>query len=550
MTRWTPRIVLPAALVALSSSGGSPAGTQTSPSSIVILTGQQASMPIPTLMEGAQSNTANSDIADQLFLRLAVPGPSLTTAGDHGFTPLLARSWTRRDSLTLAFEVDPRARWQDGAPVTSRDVVFTFGRARNPAVSPKLADLLRHIASVTAEDDHRVVIRFDQAYAEQLYDATYHVAPLPVHLLAALSAEEIRRAPFVEHPVGSGPYRWVRSVPGQFVELAANDQFFMGAPAIKRVIVRTAADQEARINLLLSGDADAMNYVSPPLTNLARVSSDRDLRLVPVPSPTVGYLLFNARDPADHTRPHPILSDREVRRAIILALDRRVLVRAVFGRYGEVPYGPASGILWIRHGAPKPLGFDRERARKMLGERGWMDHDGDGILDRAGRPLRLTLNLPNTSASRRELAQLVQEQLRQVGIGLELRQLEGPLWNERRNRGDFDLDFSAASQDPSPSGLVQSWSCDGGSNVGRYCDPGVDSLLERAVLGRGNPGDTWHEVLRRIEEDAPAVFLYAPTDVYAVRRRFGNVTIRPESSWLLLRDWTVGSPSSDRVAGY
>jgi ABC-type transport system substrate-binding protein len=143
-------------------------------------------MPIPTLMEGAQSNTANSDIADQLFLRLAVPGPSLTTAGDRGFTPLLARSWTRRDSLTLAFELDPRARWQDGAPVTSRDVVFTFGRARNPAISPKLADLLRHIASVTAEDDRRVVIRFDQAYAEQLYDATYHVAPLPVHLLAEL----------------------------------------------------------------------------------------------------------------------------------------------------------------------------------------------------------------------------------------------------------------------------------------------------------------------------------------------------------------------------
>ena len=119
MTRWTPRTVLAAPLIAYllgptlalwhpvqaaaQSSGG--------PATIVIVTGQVASLPIPTLMEGPQANVANSEIADQLFLHLAGLGPTLTTAGDRDFVPLLARRWERRDSVTLAFDLDPRATW-------------------------------------------------------------------------------------------------------------------------------------------------------------------------------------------------------------------------------------------------------------------------------------------------------------------------------------------------------------------------------------------------------------------------------------------------------
>ena len=83
------------------------------------------------------------------------------------------------------------------------------------------------------------------------------------------------------------------------------------------------------------------------------MTENPEIRLIPVPSPTLGFLLFNQRDPADTSRPHPILSDRDVRRAIILSLDRALLVRAVYGSYGEVPYGPASSVLWIRHGMPR-----------------------------------------------------------------------------------------------------------------------------------------------------------------------------------------------------
>ncbi len=545
----TARTATIAALALLLS--GIQAESQTSrkaATSIVIVTGGQATLPIPTLMEGGENSVGNLDVADQLFLRLADLGPKFQTSGDGGFVPGLARSWTRRDSITLAFDLDPRARWHDGTPVTSRDVVFTMDRARNPAIAPRLSDLLRQITSVTAEGTHRVVFRYARPYAEQLYDATFHVAPIPAHLLESLRPEEVAHSRFVSSPVGSGAYRWVRNLPGQFVELAAVPDFFLGKPKLDRVILRTATDPTARLNMLLSGQADAMDIIPPPPDNLRRVAADTNLRLISVPSSTVGYLLFNQRDPKNHARAHPILADIRVRRAITLGLDRAQLVQAVFGPHGVVPYGPVSQLLWIRQGAPAPEGPDIVKARRLLAATGWGDSDGDGTLDRGGRPLRLTLTLPSTSGIRRQMAQLIQEQLRRIGIQTDLQQLEFPVWNERRSAGDFDIDFSAASQDASPSGLTQGWTCTGGNNVAAYCNRRVDSLIQQAILGQADPAEVWHEALRQIEEDAPATFLYAPTFVYAVHKRYRSVTISPQSPWVTLRKWSV-SPASESGRG-
>jgi peptide/nickel transport system substrate-binding protein len=259
-----------------------------------------------------------------------------------------------------------------------------------------------------------------------------------------------------------------------------------------------------------------------------------------VPSPALGFLLFNQKDPQNPTRAHPILSDVRVRRAITLGLDRQLLIHAVFGSYAEVPYGPVSSILWIRNGAPKAARQDVEESKRLLAAAGWRDSDGDGIRDREGRPLTLGLSLPTTSAVRRKVAVLIQEQLRPLGIAVELQQAEFPLWMERRTAGKFDIDFAGTLQDPSPTGLTQGWACNGGTNVAKYCNPVVDSLFESAIRGsaKGDPNQPWIAALRQIEADAPATFLYAPYFVYAVKRRFRNVSIMPGSSWQLVREWS------------
>ena len=547
------RALLPALLLAVVPAGGLFAQGGV-PGSAVIILGQEPTTPIPTLT----GLGASLDVSNQLFLRLARLAPGLRTAGDSGFAPELAQRWSRRDSVTLVFDLDPRARWHDGRPVVANDVVTTLDRARDPASGGRYASLLTEIAGVRAEGTRRVVVSFRRRYAEQLYDAVFHVPPLPAHLVAAIPAESLATSRFAREPVGNGPYRWVRSAPGQLVELESVRGHFLGTPGIRRLVFRVVPDADARLNLLLSGDGDALEAVSPPVANLERIRAAGHLREVPVAGGNLGYVLFNQVDPADsaRSRPHPILGDVRVRQALVRALDRERMVRSVFGPYAAVPEGPTSQLWWIRSLAPPAWPTDTAAARRLLAEAGWRDSDGDGVLDRGGVPFALRFNVPAPSATRRLIALQMQEQLRPLGVRLDVQLLEGAVWQERRNRGDFDLDFASAVQDPSPSGIVNSWSCANAgrpfANVARYCNPAVDSLVSAARFGAADPAPPWRDVLLLIQADAPAIFLYAPATAFAVSSRYRDAVLRADSPWGDIRRWSVDPARAlprDRVTG-
>ena len=505
--------------------------------SAVIVMGQEPATPIPTLLNG----TANLAVSDLLFLRLARPGPGLATTDERAFEPQLARSWSRRDSLTLVFELDPRARWHDGVPVTSRDVLLSFARSRDSAVDAARALLLRHLGSVTAEGTSRVVFRFRRAYPEQFYDATFHVQPLPAHLVDSLPpGPRFAGSDFVKHPVGNGPYKWVRRDPGQRLELAANPDFFLGAPKIDRVVFLTARDPEAQINLLLDGTADIFEAV-PPVSGPVRLAANPGIRVVTVPSLAVLYLLFNERANGNRDRPHPILGDVDIRRAIAMGIDRLNIARSTYGRFALPADAPVAQAHWTHGLVPRGQGYDPGGARALLARKGWADRNGDGVLDKDGVPLALRLSIPATSATRAIMAPQIQEQLRRIGIRVEIDRLDFPLFIERRGKGEFDLDLSAAVMDPSPSGIVQSWSCAGrrGSNVGWYCNAGLDSLLDGAISSPRSGPKQWQAAYARLQADVPAVFLASPASSFAVHARYRNVVLRPESFYGDLWRWSV-----------
>ena len=537
------RTLRPAAILLVlgSTSAAAAAHSQgaTRQETVVIVGGQEPASPIPTLFANSASNKAVSDL---LFLPLARLGPENITSGDKGFVPQLARSWTRRDSLTLVFEMDRRARWQDGTPVTARDAALAINLARDPAVDAQSALLLRLVAEATATDDSHLVVRFTEAYDEQLYDAVYHVSPLPAHLVDTIPRGALARSAFAAAPVGNGPYRWARRVPKQQLELTAYDQFFLGKPGPRRVLYLTVGDAEAQLNLLLSGDADVL-AAPGTVSSVARVTADKRLRVYPMPTTTVGYLSFNQRDPADLGRPHPILSDPAVRSAIVRALDRRGMVQATFGPWASVPEGPVPQLSWIRDPGFRPAAADPASARAQLRARGWTDSDGDGVLDKAGKPLALGLNYPSQNAARGQLALQIQEQLRQVGIRIDINRLDGPVWVERRDRGEFDLDFAQGTMDPSPAGMVQSWSCAGrgGANKAHYCDPKVDSLLALALRApRKEALALYRQAVRTIVADAPAAFIYTLTTPMAVNARIRQVELIPMAPWSALWRWAPG----------
>lgn len=535
----THRLLLAAALAGalFTPTGRARAQGAKDPATLAIAFARDPIAPVPTLWN---NSAYNREVSDLIFLRLADLGPEMRTSGDNGFVPRLARKWERRDSLTLVFELDPRARWHDGKPVTPADVIFGFHRARDPLLSAQIATLLRRIQSVTAEGDRRVVVKFTERYSEQLYDAVYHALPLPAHLLAGIPAESLATSSFVAKPVGNGPYRYSRRVPNQLVELTENSGFFLGRPKIRRVLFLVAPDPEARVNMILSGSADAVDNIAS-FNNASRLEKLPGFQYYPQPGLNLAYLGLNQRNPADLSKPHPILGDVAVRRALTLAIDRQGIARANYGAYTNAPGGPVSAIVGRGLDVPAPPAYDTATAAKLLAEQGWIDHDGDGIRDKNGKPLSLEFMVPAPAPVRVVIAGRLQESFRNLGIDLRVDVLEGATWSERHAAGQFDIEFAGANQDPTPSGLTQSWTCAGigGSNSIGYCNPVFDSLLTRAILAQTDAPGLWRAALTQIASDYPAIFVAAPVTLYAVSRRFSNVSLFPGSAWANVWQWSI-----------
>jgi peptide/nickel transport system substrate-binding protein len=504
------------------------------PGTVIIATASEAPTPVPTLYS---NDVQSREIGDQLFLRLAEPGRIMRTDDESNFEPRLAKSWSHRDSVTLVFELDPRARWQDGVPFTAEDVVFTINRARDPATDAQIAGLLKHITAVEAEGEHRVVFHFDRRYPEQLYDATFHQPPLPAHLVKSIAAADLAKSEFVAHPIGNGPFRWVRRIPEQkAIELVADTAFFLGRPGIGRVIFEAVPDAEARANLLQAGEVDAIDNVYQ-LPNAAALLALPGFQQVPMVTFSIGFMVMNQRDPADTSRPHPILADPAVRRALTEALDREALAHTGYGSSAVAPPGPVSQGLWVFDRRLARFGYDTAAARRDLAKAGWTDHDGDGVLDRNGKPLRLALMLVSSAAPRRRMGEQAQEMFRRIGVDLQLLVVERGEYIDRRNAGQYDLEFLSSNQDPTPSGLTQTWQC-GGLNTAHYCDPVFDSLTQAAIFS-SKSAPAWRKALERIIDDAPAIWVYSPTFVGLIHQRFTNVSMRPQSTWVDLWRWRL-----------
>src|SRR3989442_14017785 len=280
-----------------------------------------------TLLPPSSEDIVASDIDEQLFLKLADVGMSENTLGDEDFQPLLAQKWEWDGPLTLVFHLDPRARWQDGPPVTAADVEFTFNAYNDSAVGSPYRPKLPRIASVTQRDSLTAVFRFKERYPEMFYDAVYHMRILPAHLLRPVPRDQWRTAPFGRLPVGDGPYRFVRWQPAQSIELVADSTFFLGRPGVRRLIWRFTPNLQVAVQQVIADQADIREQLVTP-DNVKRARDARQLAIYPFRGSVYTFLSFNQRAADDTTKPHPIFGDREVRRALAMAVDRASLLKS------------------------------------------------------------------------------------------------------------------------------------------------------------------------------------------------------------------------------
>ena len=228
-----------------------------------------------------------------------------------------------------------------------------------------------------------------------------------------------------------------------------------------------------------------------------------------------------------------------------MTVDRAALVHTVFGDMAKVPPGPMSQLFWIWDPETRELAHDSARAARSLTRLGWVDSDGDGIRDRDGHPLAFRLLVPTTSAVRRQYARFLQEQFRTMGIDVQLDEVDFSVFNERARAGRFDALIQVWNTDPTPSsGIPESWTRAGfgRSNYGRYENPAFERLVDRAVASAASRDEakrTWRAAIEIMNQDAPAIFLFATENYAAVHKRIVDVRIRPDSWLALVRTWRI-----------
>ncbi len=535
---WRRRTAAPllASLLALSACGGE-APCLRCDTLVIAATGEPESVLPPLVVE-----TVGRDISDLVYEHLANLAPGAAPIDTAAYRPALAERWERVDSVTLRFHLRQNARWQDGQPVTAGDVVFSFDAFSDSVFDAPARSYLAGNVSASAEDSSTVLVKFSHPYAEQLYDATYHVRVLPAHIWRWVVHDGWAADSAVAHMIGSGPYRvqtWQR---GQSLTLVA-DTTGGRRTKIGTVIWRFTSDPDAALNLVLSHEADLMESIGAP-ERVSRVEGDSALRVVRYPSAAYGFLGYGLA-PGKHHGGTAALADRATRRALGMAIDRQAIAIGVFGVGTKAPPGPMSQLLWVWDDGVATLPYDTAGAAKALDAARWR-RGKDGNRAKAGVPLKFDILVPATSAGRKRIAETLQEQWRLAGVTVTVTAVDFPTFQQRLGAGKFESYIGAWLDEPSPRGLADQWTTAGigALNYGGYSNPGFDQLFAKAVAATDVPGGrvAWRAAFDSLNADAPALFLYAPVNAAAVSRRIEGLEVNPYS-WLSgLPGWTLRRP--------
>jgi peptide/nickel transport system substrate-binding protein len=526
-------------LAVIACSGSDQTSKMTTGGTLAISIGGDPDVLIPSLVSVVQA----AEITDMLYDRLADIGDSLNIVNDAGFTPHLADRWTwAADSLSIAFHIDPRAKWHDGQPVRANDVRFTFQSITDSTLGSPVAALIANIDSVSTPDSATAVFWFHRRTPQQFYDATYQISIMPEHIWKGIAPAAWRASDAAKHPIGSGRFRFVSWTPRASVEVAADTNNYRGAPRLARVVWSIAPDFNTALTRFLSGETDFFEVLRPE--NVPEVLKHPDLRVKTYKGLSYSFVQFNLRDPANHARPHSLFGDRRLRRALTMAVDRASIVRSVYGDHALPALGPTVRAYPTTDPNLPQIPFDLPVAKALLDSLGWRDQNGDGVRERNGRQLEFSLGVPATSKVRVQIAVLVQEQLRQVGAKVNVEQLDFPVLAERERKRVFDAVLNAWNTQPSPGAARGSWGTAGsrassGNNYGSYESPAFDAYVDSA-LASFDPAarkSYFTKAYTTINEDAPAIWLAEPIPTVGYNARIHLAPFRSDAWWTHIPDW-------------
>ncbi|MGD8495374.1 MAG: ABC transporter substrate-binding protein [Gemmatimonadales bacterium] len=460
--------------------------------------------------------------------------PLVTYDSTFAPAPALAKSWTLSDT-SVTFELRDDVAWHDGTPVTARDVVFTFDRAKDPEyASPLAAAYLANVASAEALGEHQVRFIFTAPHSEPLQD--FFWPPIPAHLLSDVAATDMPKAPYNRAPVGNGPYRFVRWDANEQLVFTANQDYpadLGGPPAIADVVYRIIPDQTTLLAELLSGGIEMDGPLAP--AQAPRVAEADGVELESFPWRQFTYIGWNTR--------RPQFADPAVRRALAMAIDRAAIVRAVLEGHGSIASGPIPP--WHRlspHLAPLP--YDPGVAAAALDAAGWADTDGDGVRDHDGVALRFDLLTNQRSPIYGDVAKIIQSNLREVGVDAQPRLLEWQSVLASHRSRDFEAVLTNwvldnFRVDPRPLFHGSQVAVQGSANRSSYSNPVADSLMDLGArtTDEERAKQIWAEFSRVLQQDQPVTFLFWQEELAGVSRRLDGVRMDARGELVTVPGW-------------
>jgi peptide/nickel transport system substrate-binding protein len=491
--------------------------------------------------------------------------------------PALAERWTMSpDGRTITLTLRQGIAFSDGAPFTSADVLFSFQVLYDPSVDSVLASGVKvrgQPLQVEAPDPQTVVISLPAPFAPglRLLD---NVPILPRHQLeAALANHTFRDAWALTTPPGSmaglGPFVLAEHVPGQRLTLTRNPRYWRHAgetqlPYLDRVVFEIVSTQDAEVLRLESGSLDVMTQPDVRPEDYAALKRLRDQGTVSLMDVGIGVdpnmLWFNL-SPSRARGVPSYLKRSEFRQAISCAVNRDAIVSSVYLGAAVPVYGPITpgNRAWYSDAAPKYV-YDPARARTLLAALGLQDRNHDGMLeDASGDPVRFSV-LTQRGHIRERTTAVVQEQLRQIGITVDIAALDPGSIFQRWSAGDYDsiyFGFQANSLDPASN--LDFWLSSGSTHVWNPNQPNpatgwertIDDLMQKqaAAPSLDERKRLFDEVQRVFGENLPAIYFVAPRISVATSRRVGGiqpVLLDPKVLWNSDTIFVTGTPADGR----
>ena len=413
-----------------------------------------------SMVEGLVTTNESNTYIPVLAKEIPTEANGLVAYGDDG-------------TVTMTWPLQEGVRWHDGEAFTARDVCFTWRFVSSVGSQVYNRDQYLGITACEAPDDHTVVFTWDGVHG---YYAGLFEAILPEHVLGGMTTEEI--VSFVPYNrgdalVGTGPFRFVEWKSGEYIRVVRNDDYWRGEayPAIDEIVWSFIPDSNTRLNSLKAGQYH-FGQIEPTQVDEVLGLDGYDVNLVSANT----FMHFDLSLNGERAR--ALFSDRNVRQALFHAIDRDAIAAQLMQGRVTVADSPLNPTGPYHNPDVPPVSFDPGLADRMLDEAGWVPGE-DGIREKDGRRFSFTMLNRAGTADRIAISQVIQAQLKSVGVEVTFETLENAAWTQRWRSREWEALVSAwfLPADPSITGL---YACDGPNNMTGFCDPDLDEIMERS----------------------------------------------------------------------